>query len=41
MRLGPRVSKRLWEHDGVDVERMQTSAWDAEHTEGGEDIDGT
>ena len=41
MRLGPRVSKRLWEHDRLDGEGMQTAAWDAKRTEGGEETDGT
>ena len=35
MRPGPRVSNRLWEKDGVNVEGMQTAAWDAKWTEGG------
>ena len=31
---GPRMSKWWWEQDGVDVEGIQTAAWDAEHIEG-------
>ena len=34
-RPGPRVSKRWWYQDGVDVEGMRTAAWEAEQTEEG------
>ena len=40
-RPGPRVSKRWWEQDGVDVEGMQTAAEEAEWTEGEEETDET
>ena len=40
-RPGPRISKWLWEKEGVDVEGMQTAAQEAERTEGEEDTDGT
>ena len=37
---GPRVSKRWWEHDMVDVEGMRMAAQEAERTEGEEETDG-
>ena len=40
-RPGPRVSKRWWEQDGVDVEGMRTAAREAERMEGGDETDGT
>ena len=38
---GPRISKRWWEQDVVDVEDMRTAAREAERTEGEEETDGT
>ena len=40
-RPGTRVSKRLWEQYGVDMEGMWTADWDRERTEGGEETYGT
>ena len=34
-RLGPRVSMRWWEQEGLDVEGMRTEYWESEQTEGG------
>ena len=32
---GPRVATRWWEQKGLDLEGIWTTAWAAEHTEGG------
>ena len=33
-RQGPRMSKRWWEQDGVNVEGVRTADWEAERTDG-------
>ena len=38
-RPGPRLSKRRWEQDGMDVEEMRTACWEVELTEGEDDTD--
>ena len=37
----PRVSRRWWEQEGLDLERMWTAAREAERMEGEENMDGT
>ena len=38
---GSNMEKQWWEQEGLDMEGMQTTAWEAEHTEREEDMDGT
>ena len=38
---GSRFTKRWWEQDGLDVEDMRTSAWEAKRIEGEEETEGT
>ena len=40
-RPGPRVEIRWWEQEGLDLEGMRTTSWEAEEKEGAEDTDGT
>ena len=40
-RPGPKISKRWWEQDRLDVNGMRTAAREAERTEGEEEMDGT
>ena len=40
-RLGSRVDKRWWEQDGLELDGMWVEAWDAERTEGEEEMERT
>ena len=38
---GPRVVKRWWEQEVLYLVGIRMAAWEAEHTEGGKEMDGT
>ena len=40
-RPGPRLSNRWWKQNGVDAEGMRTADWEAERTEGEEEMNRT
>ena len=40
-RLGPRVSKQWWEHNGVDVKGVWMVGWEVKWVEEDENTDGT